>query len=97
MHMRIVWGRIVPGQWEKFEAAFEQAIKISGSPKGLNDRWLARDQADPDAGYSITLWESEGDMKSFWDSSARTEAMDLLRPYFMNQYTVTECEIRLPR
>ena len=32
--------------------------------KGLKNQWLARDQADPDAGYSITLWESEADIQS---------------------------------
>lgn len=94
MWMRIVWGRITPGQWDDFQAAFEKAAKMTSTAKGLKDRWLVQDQTDKDAGYSITLWENEQDMKAFWNSKSRSEAMDLLRPYFRNQYTVTDCEVK---
>jgi hypothetical protein len=33
-------------------------------------------------------------MTAFWDSKKREEAMALLRPYFLNQFTVTHCEVR---
>jgi heme-degrading monooxygenase HmoA len=94
MYMRIIWGRIVSGQWDGFEAAYKKATSLRGDVKGLKNQWLARDQADPDAGYSITLWESEADMRAFWDSKKREEAMALLRPFFLNQFTVTQCEVR---
>jgi hypothetical protein len=50
--MRIVWGRILLGQWDAFEAAFRKALGIRGEAKGLKNQWLLRDQNDPDAGYS---------------------------------------------
>jgi hypothetical protein len=50
MHMRIVWGKILPGQWDAFEMAFTKALKIRGEVKGLKSQWLLRDQNDPDAG-----------------------------------------------
>ena len=59
MYMRIIWGRIVPGQWDGFEAAFKKAIALRGDVKGLKDHWLARDQNEPDAGYSITVWRTK--------------------------------------
>ena len=59
MHMRIVWGKILPGQWDAFEAAFKKALEIRGAAKGLKNQWLLRDQNDPDAGYSISQWESD--------------------------------------
>src|SRR6185503_6415552 len=93
MYMRIIWGRIVAGQWDGFEAAYKKATSLRGGVKGLKNQWLARDQADPDAGYSITLWESEADMRAFWDSKKREEAIALLRPFFLNQFTVTQCEV----
>ena len=68
MYMRIIWGRIASGQWDGFETAYKKATSLRGDVKGLKNQWLARDQADPDAGYSITLWESEADMRAFWDS-----------------------------
>jgi hypothetical protein len=26
MQMRIIWGKILPGQWDAFEAAFKKAL-----------------------------------------------------------------------
>jgi len=63
--------------------------------KGLKKQWLLRDQNDPDAGYSISLWESEEDMQAFWDSRKRSEAMAVLQPFYVNQYTITNCEVRV--
>ena len=57
MFMRIVWGKIRPGKWAEFEAAFTSAMAARGDLKGLKNHWLARDQEDPEAGYSITLWD----------------------------------------
>ena len=52
MFMRIIWGKILPGQWDAFEAAFSKALEIRGEPKGLRGQWLIRDENDSDAGYS---------------------------------------------
>ena len=93
MHMRIVWGKILPGKWNDFEAAFKTAMAARGNVKGLKDHWLARDQDDANAGYSITLWESESDMRTFWDSNKRKEVMALLEPFYVNQFTTTHCKV----
>lgn len=94
MHMRIVWGRIIPGKWNEFEAAFKAAMATRGELKGLRQHWLALDQHDTNAGYSITLWDSEADMKTFWDSERRKEVMAPLEPFYVNQFTTTHCEVR---
>ena len=94
MHMRIVWGRISPGKWKEFEATFQAAMAKRGAVKGLVNHWLARDQNDANAGYSVTLWESETDMLAFWDSPQRKEVMAPLEPYYVNQFTTTHCEVR---
>lgn len=94
MYMRIVWGKILPGQWDGFEAAFKKAMADRGDVDGLKNHWLARDQKDPDAGYSITLWETEADMNAFWGSKKREQATDLLGKYFVNQFTTTHCEVK---
>jgi heme-degrading monooxygenase HmoA len=95
MQMRIIWGKILPGQWDAFEAAFKKALEIRGEVQGLKGQWLLRDQNDPDAGYSISQWESEADMQAFWDSPKRREAMAVLQPFFVNQFTVTHCTVRV--
>lgn len=94
MFMRIVWGKIVPGKWNEFETVFKTAMAARGHLKGLRDHWLARDQSDENAGYSITLWDSEADMKAFWDSQKRKEIMAPLEPFYVNQFTTTHCEVK---
>ena len=37
-------------------------------------------------GYSISQWESEEDMRAFWDSKRRSDAMAVIQPFFVNQY-----------
>jgi heme-degrading monooxygenase HmoA len=95
MQMRIVWGKILPGQWDGFEAAFKRATAARGKVSGLRMQWLVRDQNDPDAGYSVSLWESDEAMRAFWDSPKRKEAMAAIQPFFVNQYTTTNCDVRL--
>ena len=95
MHMRIIWGKIMPGQWNAFEAAFKRALEIRGDVKGLKGQWLLRDQNDPDAGYAVSQWESEADMQAFWESPKRGEAMAVLQPFFVNQFTITNCTVQI--
>lgn len=94
MYMRIVWGKILPGKWNEFEAAFKTAMAMRGDVKGLVNHWLARDQNDGNAGYSVTIWQSEADMLAFWDSPRRKELMAPLEPFYVNQFTATHCEVR---
>ena len=95
MQMRIIWGKTLPGQWEAFEAAFKKALDICGDVKGLKGQWLLRDENGSDAGYSISQWESAEDMRAFWDSKQRSEVMAVLQPFYVNQYTITNCAVRI--
>lgn len=94
MYMRIVWGKIVPGKWNEFEAAFKTSMATRGEVKGLKEHWLARDQHDANAGYSITLWNAEADMRAFWDSQRRKDVMAPLEVFYVNQFTTTHCEVK---
>jgi hypothetical protein len=86
MFMRIIWGKILPGQWDAFEAAFRKALEI---------QWLIRDENDPDAEYSISQWDITEDMRAFWDTKQRRDVMSLIEPFFVNQFTITNCEVRV--
>jgi heme-degrading monooxygenase HmoA len=81
--------------------AFDRTLwcAIAQAPLQVTDieghrSWASRPN-EPDAGCSITVWENEADMRAFWDSKKREDAMALLRPFFLNQFTVTHCEVRL--
>jgi heme-degrading monooxygenase HmoA len=94
MFMRIVWGKIAPGKWSEFEAAFKSSMANRGDIAGLKNHWLARDQIDSNAGYSITLWDDEASMQAFWNSQRRHEIMAPLEPFYVNQFTVTNCSVK---
>jgi heme-degrading monooxygenase HmoA len=94
MQMRIVWGRILPGKWDEFEATFKRAMAMRGEIKGLHNQWLVRDQNDLDAGFSISLFEGPAAADAWWQSETRVQAMALLQPFYVNQYTVTNCDVR---
>jgi heme-degrading monooxygenase HmoA len=94
MFMRIVWGRIRAGEWEAFERAYRAGIAARGDVQGMTDQWLARDEKDPDAGYSISVWASAEEMRGYASSKKSKDALNALQPFFVNQYTVTECDIR---
>ena len=96
MHMQIVWGRILPGRWNAFEAAYKEAIARRGEVRGLRDQWLLRDQNDPDAGYSISLWESKADMQVLLAEPRAVGGYGpCSSPSSANQYTTTHCEVRV--
>lgn len=95
MHMRIVWGKILSGQWDRFEAAYAKAMATRGKVDGLRTQWLVRDQNDGDAGYSVSLWDSDEAMRAFWDGAKRHETTAALQRFFVNQYTTTNCEVKL--
>lgn len=95
MYLRIIWGRVREGQWGEFEKAYKQAIELTRKWPGLKGRWLARDSDDADAGYSITLWETETAMHDYMSSPIFREKIGpMVQPFFVNQYTVTHCEVR---
>ena len=88
MHMRIIWGKILPGNG----TPSRQPLRSPWNPwrtEGLKSQWLLRDQNDPNAGYSISQWESEEDMRAFWDSKRRSDAMAVIQPFFVNRFTIT--------
>jgi heme-degrading monooxygenase HmoA len=91
---RIVWGKVLPGKWDDFEVAYKRAIKARGPVEGLQVQWLARDQQDSDAGYSVSLWATQAAMTAYVGSKLHMEMTASLMPFFVNQYTATHCEVK---
>lgn len=97
MYMRIVWGKLRPGQWEHYEAAYTNVLRPeSETIRGLRGRWLARDLTDRDAGYSVSLWESTEAMERYEASDFfRLKVKPALQPFFADDFTTTHCEVRV--
>ena len=94
MFARIVWGKVLPGKWDEYEAAYKKSLKARGPIDGLLVQWLAQDENDRDAGYSISLWNSKEQMLGYVGSKPHKDMTSPLTPFFVNQYTATHCEIK---
>ena len=57
--LRVTRGKVKAGAWEEYETSLRKTIAEVGKVPGLLSRTLARDINDRDAGYAISLWESE--------------------------------------
>lgn len=91
MHMRVTWGRIKPGKWDEYEALWREYAKRTAGSKGLKQRYLLRDNDTPDAGYSISLWESAADFEAHMASRVAPAEMEQC---FVGQYVVNVCDLR---
>jgi heme-degrading monooxygenase HmoA len=97
MYMRIIWGRIRTGQWDRYEAAYKE-IFLAKKPviEGLKGRWLVRDVNDPNAGYSVSVWKSVEAMNKYESGEFfRTVVKPALQPYFVDDFTTAHCEVRV--
>ena len=97
MYMRIVWGRLRPGEWEHYEDAYRKVLRPGRENiRGLKGRWLARDLSDPDAGYSVSLWDSPEAMERYEASDFfRRKVKPVLQPFFLDDFTTAHCEVRV--
>ncbi len=95
MFLRIVRGKLKPGTWTEFEAAYKEAIKSSGPIKGLSGRWLVQDAGDPDSGSTISLWDSVENLHAYENSDVHKNKINAkLAPYFAGQYDVRINRVR---
>jgi heme-degrading monooxygenase HmoA len=94
MYARIIWGKILPGKWNEYEKAYKAAIAKRGPVKGLVVQWLAQDESDTDAGYSISVWQTKEAMTDYVASKQHENTASSLKSYFVNQYTATHCAIK---
>jgi len=48
-----------------YERAYKVVVATAGKIPGLKGRWLAHADDDPDAGYTISLWENDAAMRTY--------------------------------
>jgi heme-degrading monooxygenase HmoA len=96
MLMRIIHGKLKPGSWNDFEAAYKETVVKAGAIPGLRARWLAHDVEDPDWGYTISLWEDEEALRKYEASPLLRESfLPKLKPFFSGDYSTAHCEVRV--
>jgi heme-degrading monooxygenase HmoA len=93
--IRISWGRVDPGKWDEYEAAYREGVAAAGRVQGLKGRIFSRDLDDPDTGYSISLWESAADMEAYEAGAAERDILPRIQPYFGGAFVTNRLEILL--
>lgn len=93
MYMRIAWGRVDPGRWDEYEAAYRQGAAAAGRPEGLVSHRLLRDIDDPDTGYTLLLWDSEESMKAYEHSVNMETRLEPIAPFFPAAFVVNRLEV----
>lgn len=91
MIMRVTWGKILPGKWDQYEKLWNQMAADTKSTKGLKGRVLLKDTSYSDAGYSLSIWESNRDFENYIKSHPISKEM---QDCFVGQYITTVCEVR---
>jgi len=89
MIAHVTWGKIKPGTWYEFQRLWQE-YSASENGAGAKGRLLLRDGVTPDAGYSISLWESEDAFRSFIAANPPPKAM---QDCFVGQYVTTRTEV----
>jgi len=93
--MRVIHGKLKPGTWDAYEATYKDVMSHAEPIRGLTGRWLARDLDDPDAGYTMSVWESEEAMRAYESSEIlKTRIMPRLSPFFAGDYQTKRCVVR---
>jgi heme-degrading monooxygenase HmoA len=96
MFIRITWGKLKPGAWDDYEAAFKKVMPQTMGAPGVRGRWLIRDLDEKDAGYSIAMFESERDMRSYTENAeVRAAIRQALDPFHTGEYTTKHCEVKV--
>jgi heme-degrading monooxygenase HmoA len=96
MFMRIAWGRVRPGHWDAYEAAFTEGLAEESVP-GLAARYLIQDVTQPDQGFSITLWESQEALAAYEGADVRKGRLDRIREHFSGDFNTQRCRVKYAR
>ncbi|MGE3643744.1 MAG: antibiotic biosynthesis monooxygenase [Beijerinckiaceae bacterium] len=95
MYLRIINGKLKPGTWDAFEKAYRDVVGEAGAVPGLRARWLTRDVDNPDAGTTISLWESEAAMDAYENSDVLKNKINAtLSPYFAGEYRTSKTRVQ---
>lgn len=92
MYMRIAWGRVEPGKWDEYVAAYQEGAAAVVNQKGLQRRALLRDLDHADTGYSLTWWDSKEAMEAYEDQANR-EILPRIQAFFPAAFTINRLEI----
>ncbi len=96
MFMRINWGKIKHGCWDEYEEKYiRTANEQQEAVGGPVARWLLRDLDDEDAGYAVSLWNTEEEMRTYTTSGdVRKRIEKEFGNLFTGEFSTKLCEVK---
>lgn len=89
MILRMAWGKVQFGTWDEYEKIYKSQVEPTvNTVKGLAVRELLRSTEDPDEGISITLWETEEDLKNYEESELSRSLAKVAEHLYRGDYFV---------
>jgi heme-degrading monooxygenase HmoA len=93
MYMRVAWGRVEPGKWDEYEAAYRKGAGEAGTPEGMVAHRLMRDIDDPDTGYTTLVFETREAMEAYENSTNKATRLAPIQPFFPAAFVVNRLEV----
>jgi heme-degrading monooxygenase HmoA len=95
MYMRATWGRVKPGQWEDYEAAYRRGAADAGQAVGMKSHRLLRDIDDPDTGVTLLTLDTRDAMQAYTESANRATRLAAVQAYFPAAFVINHLEVIL--
>ena len=95
MIVRIGRGHIRPGTWDEYERVYQHLLVDGEKPRGLRTRLLVRDKEDEHGGYTVAIWDDEEALAEWLESSEFARIQTEMRPFFVGDYQVHTCDVRV--
>ena len=93
MHIRLIWGKILPGTWDDYKKWYtDTVIPSTQGAKGLRGRRLLRGVDDPDEGISATMWDSRADLEAYERSEGRQRISQEAKHLYAGEYWIKTFE-----
>ena len=95
MYVRMTWGTLNAGTWDSFEEVYRRTVlDTSESVPGLRGRMLVRDVENPNAGGTLSLWDSAEAAQAYEEGPRRHDSLPAIQPFFAGEYSAHVCELR---
>lgn len=92
MYMQLTWAKLTKAEnWPLIDEIYKARGHVE--TPGLLLRWVARDTADPESFFGLTLWSDLASIKT-WDTSPdRERFVARLRPFLVGSFSASICEV----
>ena len=93
MHVRLSWGKVRPGSWAAYEDAYRASLR-DNEVDGLIVRYLIQSSADPDEGWSLSVWDDAASAERYETGPLFDQVTAPLRRFWVGEYSTRHGEVR---